>query len=108
MTAETSSNYKETINLVFHLKRLVASGKIEQRSEIFLFTDNEVAESIYFRGTSHLSQLHKIILELRKIEMRGDLVVHFIWISEKQMINQGTDGLSQADVSSRVMGGLNF
>ena len=108
MTLETSSNYKEATNLVFHLRRLIASGEIERGSEIFLFTDNEVAERTYFRGSSHSSDLHQMILELRKMEMRGELVVHFIWISGRRMINQGTDGLSRADVSSGVMGGANF
>ena len=77
MTAETSLNYKETTKLVFHLKRMIASGQIKRGSEIFLFTDNEVAERTYFRGSSHSPQLHQMILELRKMEMRGDLVVHF-------------------------------
>ena len=104
MTLETSSNYTEATNLVFHLRRLIASGEIERGSEIFLFTDNEVAERTYFRGSSHSSDLHQMILE----EMRGELVVHFIWISGRRMITQGTDGLSRADVSSGVMGGAKF
>ena len=108
MTAETLSNYKEATNLVFHLKRLIASGENERGSEIFLFMDNEVAKRTYFRGSSHSLQLHQMILELRKMEIRGELVVHFIWISGKRMITQGTDGLSQANVSSGVMGGAKF
>ena len=42
------------------------------------------------------------------MEMQGELVVHFIWISGRQMITQGTDGLSRANVLSGVMGGANF
>ena len=78
MTAETLSNYKDATNLVFHFKKLSASGEIERGSEIFLFTDNEVAKQTYFRGSSHSLHLHQMILELKKTEMRGDLVVHFI------------------------------
>ena len=108
MTVEISSKYKEATNLVFHLKRLIASGEIERGSEMILFTDNEVAKRTYFKDSSHSLQLHQMILELRKMEMRGELVVHFIWISGRRMITQGTNGLSRADVSSGVMGGANL
>ena len=106
MTAETYSNYKEATNLMLHFKRIIASEEIERGLEIFVFMDNEVAERTYFRGSSHSLQLHQMILELRKMEMRGDLVVHFIWILGNRMVNQGTDGLSRANVSNGVMDGL--
>ena len=49
-----------------------------------------------------------MILELQKMELDGELIIHFIWISRKHMIAQGTDGVSRADLSSGVMGGQTF
>ena len=42
------------------------------------------------------------------MELDGELIIHFIWISGKRMIAQGTDGVSRADLSSGVMGGQDF
>ena len=52
--------------------------------------------------------LHAIVLELRKIEMEGLLIIHFVWFSGKRMIAQGTDGLSRGDLTSGVMAGQDF
>ena len=51
-----------------------------------------------------------MIVGLRKLEMNGDLIIHFISISisGKRTIAQGTDGLSRADLSSGVMSGQKF
>ena len=49
-----------------------------------------------------------MILELRKMELDEELIIHFISISGKRMIAQGTDGVSRADLSSGVMGGEDF
>ena len=103
MTEDTSSNYKEATNLVLYLKRLLRTGTIRQGSELFFFTNNKVAECTYFRGLSQSCLLHEMILDLRKMELDGELIIHFIWISGKRMIAQGTDGVSRADLSSGVM-----
>ena len=105
MTEDMSSYCKEATNLVFYLKRSIRFWKVKQGSELFLFINNEVAERIHFRGSSKSSRLHQTILELRKTELDGDLIIQFVWISGKGMIAQGTDGLSRADLSSGVMGG---
>ena len=49
-----------------------------------------------------------MILDLRKMELDGELIIHLIWISGKRMIAQGTDGVSHDDLSSGVMGGQDF
>ena len=59
MTEDTSSNHKEATNLVMYLKRLLLAGVVKRGSELFLFTDNEVAERTYFRGSSQSSRLHQ-------------------------------------------------
>ena len=42
------------------------------------------------------------------MELDGELIIHFILILGKRIIAQGTDGVSQADLSSGVMGGQDF
>jgi len=108
VTEGESSNFREAGNLVIRLKRMVQSGELAKGSEVFVFTDNMVAESTYFRGSSKNSKLHQLILGLRKMEMEGELIIHFVWIAGKRMIAQGSDGLSRGEVSSGVMAGENF
>ena len=93
---------------MIYLKRSICAGVVKRGSELFLFTDNEVTECTYFRGSSQSSRLHQMILELWKMELDGELIIHFIWILGKRMIAQGTDGVSQANLSSGVMGGQDF
>ena len=40
--------------------------------------------------------------------MQNQLIIHFVWISGKRMIKQGTDGLSRGDFASGVMRGQDF
>ena len=108
VTEGESSNFREAGNLVIRLKRMVASGELAKGSEVWVFTDNMVAERTYFRGSSNNSKLHQLILGLRKMEMEGDLIIHFVWIAGKRMIAQGTDGLSRGELSSGVMSGKDF
>jgi hypothetical protein len=108
VTKGESSNFWEAGNLAIQLKRMVASGELEKGAEVFVFTDNAVAESTYFEGSSKNSKLHQLILGLRKMEMEGELIIHFVWIAGKRMIAQGTDGLSRGELSSGVMAGEDF
>jgi len=108
VTENMSSNFRETANLVRHLERRIASGAVERGSEVFIFTDNSTAERTMFRGSSKSKLLHNMVLDLRRMEMHGDLIVHFVWISGTRMIAQGGDGLSRGDFSSGVMKGEDY
>ena len=108
VTNEYSSNFRETANLVLRLKSSLASGEITKGSEVFIFTDNSVAERTMYRGSSKSKLLHNMVLDLRKMAMIGDIIVHFVWISGERMINQGTDGLSRGDFTSGIMAGEKF
>ena len=108
VTTESSSNFRETANLVNRLRTSLKSGEIQRGSEVFIFTDNSCAERTMYRGSSKSKLLHYMVLDLRKMEMVGDIIVHFVWISGKRMIHQGTDGLSRGDFSSGIMAGENF
>jgi hypothetical protein len=108
VTKGESSNFCEAGNLVIRLKRMVAAGELAKGAEVFVFTDNMVVERTYFRGSSKNSKLHQLILELQKMKMEGELIIHFVWTAGKRMIAQGTDGLSRGELSSGVMAGEDF
>ena len=99
-----SSNYKELQNLVNAIGAEAKAGRL-QNCELFMFTDNSTAESCFYRGTSKSRQLHRLILDLRMMEMDFGLTIHIIHISGKRMIAQGTDGCSRGSLMEGVMAG---
>jgi len=99
--AETS-NFRELCNLVKTLEADVASGALVG-SEVFLFTDNSTAESIYYKGSSTSKTWFNLILRLRQIDMDGRIVLHVIHVAGSWMISQGTNGLSRGDFTTGVM-----
>jgi hypothetical protein len=76
--------------------------------ELFIFTDNMVSENAFYRGTSSSPILFELVLRLHLLEMHGGWKLHVIHISGKRTIQQGTDGLSQGDMMSGVMGGVDL
>ena len=62
--------------------------------EVFMFTDNSVAERAFFRTTSTSKYLHKLVLQLRKLEMLGQCIINLIHVFGKRMVWQGADGHS--------------
>ena len=99
-----SSNYRETKNLLQGLKRATRDHGLHGL-EIFIFTDNTTAEATFWKGSSKNKDLSDLVLEMRKLEMENDLILHVIHVSGTRMIQQGTDGLSRADHSNGVMSG---
>jgi hypothetical protein len=70
-----------------------------------MFTDNYVTECAYFKGTSSSPILFVLVLRLRKLELHSGWKIYGIHITGTRMISQGTDGLSQGDMLTGVMGG---
>lgn len=103
--AAHSSNWREFYNQVLGLERGVADGSIPRGTEVFMFTNNFVTERAYFKGTSKNKDLFELVLRLRKLEMKGELFIHLIWVAGTRMIEQGTDGVSRGDLASGVMSG---
>jgi hypothetical protein len=99
-----SSNYRELSNIVTTLEEGLNSGQLRQ-SEVWLFTDNSVSESVFWRGHSSSPLLSSLILHLRRLEMSGWFHIHLVHIPGTRMIAQGTDGLSRGDTSEGVMSG---
>ena len=99
-----SSNYRELCNLVEAVEEAVIDGSV-QVSELFIFTDNSVAEGCFYRGTASSRKLFNLVLRLRKAELKGGLLLHVIHVSGRRMIAQGTDGLSRGNFMEGVMAG---
>ena len=102
---EISSNYRELNNLVVSVKTLYEEGILKD-CELFLFTDNFVADCAYYKGSSSSRALFLLVLRLRKIQMTGDMIIHLIHISGKRMIASNIDGLSIGVYNEGVMRGI--
>ena len=100
-----SSNYRELRNLVETIEEGVDSGSLTG-AELFLFTDNTVAEAAFYKGnTSSSRALFDLIVRLRMIEISGALRFWVIHVAGKRMISQGADGLSRGNLLEGVMEG---
>jgi len=97
----SSSNFRELSNLVTSLEEGVQSGDL-LHGEIFIFTDNSTAESVFYKGTSTSPLLFNLVLRLRQLEMSGELKLQMIHVAGTRMIQQGTDGLSRGDLTQGV------
>ncbi len=104
-TENTSSNFRELRNTVDAIEVDHKKGLLDG-FELFFFTDNEVAERAYYKGTSSSQKLFDLVLRLRRIEMAGKMIIHVIHISGKRMIACGIDGLSRGDTTEGIAAGI--
>ena len=102
--SEVSSNYRELSNLVEATEVHVGNGKLRD-CEVFLLTDNLVAENAFYKGSSSSEKLFNLILRLRKLELEGDIILHMVHVSRKRMIASGVDALSRGVTAKGVMKG---
>ena len=61
--------------------------------ELFVFTNNPVLESEFYKGTSKIPLLFEIVLRLHRVHMRGDLILHVVHIAGTRMIEAIIDGI---------------
>lgn len=99
-----SSNYLELANLVETFERYSAEQTL-QDTELFMFTDNTVAEVAFFHGTSSSKVLFDLVLRLRKVELESGVLLDVIHVAGTRMIRQGADGLSRGNTLEGVLGG---
>jgi hypothetical protein len=99
-----SSNYKELKNLVDTVSEEAKAGQL-QDCKLFMFTDNSMAESCFYQGSSKLHPLHALVLVLQTLEMTYGMTIHIIHVSGNQMIAHGTDGCSRGSLMEGVMTG---
>jgi hypothetical protein len=95
VTEEKSSNWRELNNLVEALERVVLEHDM-RGSEIFIFTDNSVAEAAFWKGSSKSQALFELVLRLKRLELAHDITLHVIHVSGRRMIAEGADDLSRA------------
>jgi len=117
--ANCSSNFRELFNLTDaleakvaelpfdNLERLVSSLESQVAlylsCEIFMFTDNAVAEGAFHRGTLSNRQLFDLVLRLKHLKLHHGVQLHVIHIAGTRMQAQGTDALSHGDLLTGVM-----
>ena len=104
--SEQSSNYRELRNLKNAVERL-AKEKLLEDAELYLFTDNYVAERAYYNGGSTQSKyLDGLVFELWDLQMHHDFDLFVYHIAGTRMIESGVDGLSRGDKGEGVSRGL--
>ena len=99
-----SSNLRELKNLVDTLEVMAKLGHLVG-FEIFICTDNSVAEAAYFNGSSSSKELFNCIVRLRQLEMGHQCKIYIFHVSGKRMIKQGSDGLSRGNFTEGSMKG---
>jgi hypothetical protein len=102
--SEKSSNYRELLNLVVRMEELVEDETLKE-CEVFIFTDNSTAESVYCKGNSSSELLFDLMHRLRRLEMKGNVILHMVHVAGTRMVAEGADGSSRGDHQTGVMSG---
>jgi hypothetical protein len=89
-----SSNWRELRTLYQTLWR-ERTGQRLYRSTVFYFTDNLVSYYIMHSGSSPSTELHKLVLQIKRLELSLNCRLEVIHVPGTLMIHQGTDGLSR-------------
>jgi len=96
------SNFKELANLVNSVTRAYKAGHLRS-SNLFVFTDNAVAEGAYHNGGSNRNKkLNELVFRLWNLQMEVDFVIHIFHIAGTRMIECGVEGLSCGDKSEGI------
>jgi hypothetical protein len=92
-----SSNWKELSTLKLSLRRIKEEEDTEsiRGMAIFYFTDNHTSYWIAASGSSGSPELHKLIEEIRLLELELGCSLQVIHVPGTIMIGQETDGLSR-------------
>jgi hypothetical protein len=106
--AQRSLNFRELANLVRRVEQLWEQHKLVCGTELFVFTDNFVTESVFYKGAASSPYLHSLVERLKRLQLHAGLFIHVLWIAGTRMIEQGTDGLSRGDFISGVLAGSDF
>jgi hypothetical protein len=100
-----SSNWKELSTLKLSLCRIKEEDADSVRgTTVFYFTDNSTSYWIAASGSSGSPALHKLIEEIRLLELELGCTLQVIHVPGIIMISQGTDGLSRGIWMSALQG----
>jgi hypothetical protein len=89
-----SSNWRELRTLYQTLRRQKDNPSL-RHSTVFYFTDNLVSYYIMSSGSSTSPELHRLVLQIKRLELVMLCHLEVIHVPGKLMIHQGTDGLSR-------------
>ena len=95
--SEESSNHREFRNLLLCIQEAAVDEHLKG-TEVWLFTDNQVAEGVIHHATSHSQSLYELMLELKQISLENGFILKLVHITGTRMIAQGKDGLSRGEL----------
>ena len=75
--------------------------------DFFVFTDNLVFESVFYKGTSKPPFPFELVIRLYHVNMRGELISHVIYITGTRMTESGIYCLYRGNSLGGMMRGLN-
>ena len=91
-----SSNTKELATLLLTMQHLQRGSKSAIRgTTIFYFTDNSTTYYVAQAGTSRAPHLHRLIEQIRLLELELECRLQVVHVPGVVMIKQGTDSLSR-------------
>ena len=92
-----SSNYIELLNFIILLEEVLLTGVLEG--------DNTTAACAFYKGKLSSETLFNLVLRLRKLQIKGNMILHVIHISGTRMQACGIDALSRGITNEGVMAG---
>ena len=72
-------------------------------NKILLLIDNIMESYVYYKGSSSCITLFDLVLILRKVQQKGVLILHIVYILGTNMIESGIDGLSRGEIGEGVI-----
>ena len=99
------SNFREGKNLTDRIERSVDEGELNN-TELFVFMDNLVFESVFYKGKLNIPLLFEIVLSLHQVQMKGELIWHIVHIVGTITIKAGINGISRGNNLGGMMRGL--
>ena len=98
-------NFREANNLVDSIRHMVGKGRMIE-TELFVFTDNCVFESVFYKGKLKSTMFFETVLQLHELTVEGVLIMHVVHISGTRMIEAGIDDLSIRNYMGGIMQGI--
>ena len=72
-------------------------------TDIFVFAENFVFNSVWYNGTLETPKLFEVILDLQKVQMRGQLLIYVFNVEGTTILESGIGVLSKGgDIGGHV------
>ena len=99
-----SSNWREFENLVCEVEQAGTRGWLNNGT-VVIATDNQVMESVLYKGISSSIKLYNLVVRLKLVEMEYGVKLIVTHVSGKRMQYQGTDAVSRGSLKTGVAAG---